>query len=1238
MLTLTIVSALAGTLFNLCSALKSTAFDDRLLQAEDLMWDSADPAVRLEGYNEYLTSQGREALRRRLVEVAVKEDDEINWPEELGMDPRKLNRETEEVLKDWYKKEAAMDAEVSEIGRISVKAIARIKTTRDDIEKYVTNLDFNLKGKTQRELAKFFNVFVRAIEDLNKAEYQALRVIQSCIRQTYNTWDLLYQKKDASDDFFGLIAISAQKAFDAFSMQTIDELNELIALIDSSHSGLVSTENSSLQVMRKVKTDFDEHKEQVSQWLNDQKTAREKQMNDLMLAGHITWITGPLVPIILYSVATKYKDPTEAEEQLQKTLVVLDRNTDAIEEDFFELKTLAGELVPAARRLGELTKFVRSDMQHMVKQILAARIATGGGAKALTSGGDPLLLVTIDMWRYAVPNTLCSTLTSMVGRYNTYTKNFPEVAPLDKSWKCEKIGAPPTMQPSEFDFLTECYIGCDEADWSEQVADIRSVKEKRTKLLELMTACSDECDEKHKEPVIAPTFVESPFCKVLASMTETTACIDGEPFIMLSHLEENFSSVHNKVNGNMNSCTPKKQKRSGGSRTDWRGLKVVYVDEETKRVDVDVNNYKMAFTSGGDPVPFGTAGDCYTSAGGCPKGEFSINLEGTGFRLEGYTKWKAVGGKNGVTSADVTISDDGRQASGKCGGGRNGAKCGGCSFDDLPHTRNEGKRIMELTLVESKSLTDLDPKCYEQNVLYDYKVHVDRDTNDAWEYEGVLSKEACEAAAQAVQSGGAQDCHGKCDCPLKIDGVCPIWWTYFADEQTCQLKIQRGTRQAVSADLGISSGATMCGLDHLGDETVEVKCPEHSDETLRALECAERRWVPEADRPQPSRCGGDFMVGMCTSGYSDNCSRDGSNDKFPKVAMCQKRGTGILQRSKNGQLQPARPFGVWENAIAKNFGDKIQCNPNEGYSAVGFCSSKIKKECKCVGNPDNGCEDRTVKHPHYLLCQRGVDYQMPLVKQAFAGKYGEYLACDHGYVLYSMCSSGKTAKCEYNNRVHWQVIECAKVQDPLEDSDSYTIAKITGYYEFVVSGQNPTMSISEESLTRDGRQMENWRQSKFGISASLKVGVEVGATVKAGDGPVSVSSTVKASREVTAGTSAEWTRTMRDITSRVLQQSESEKFSTNCEGSGIEGLKTIWRWVQDTTLVNGQPGPTIKTSSFICTDSQAKPFCHPQDCVDETSCEICLSDLDSEESSEDSFSGMSKKERRKARKNKNGGR
>merc|ERR1719433_1199127 len=53
----------------------------------------------------------------------------------------------------------------------------------------------------------------------------------------------------------------------------------------------------------------------------------------------------------------------------------------------------------------------------------------------------------------------------------------------------------------------------------------------------------------------------------------------------------------------------------------------------------------------------------------------------------------------------------------------------------------------------------------------------------------------------------------------------------------------------------------------------------------------------------------------------------------------------------------------------------------------------------------------------------------------------------------------------------------------------------------------------------------------------------------------------------------------------------------------------LWRWVQDTTLATGRAGPTVKTTMFICTGPQAQPYCHPSDCVDDSSCEVCMSDL-----------------------------
>ncbi|XP_030629632.1 A disintegrin and metalloproteinase with thrombospondin motifs 20 [Chanos chanos] len=72
----------------------------------------------------------------------------------------------------------------------------------------------------------------------------------------------------------------------------------------------------------------------------------------------------------------------------------------------------------------------------------------------------------------------------------------------------------------------------------------------------------------------------------------------------------------------------------------------------------------------GRPVPFATAGDCY-SAAKCPQGQFSINLTGTGLKVAESTKWVSQG--NYVT-VKVHRSEDGTRIYGRCGG-----FCGKCS-------------------------------------------------------------------------------------------------------------------------------------------------------------------------------------------------------------------------------------------------------------------------------------------------------------------------------------------------------------------------------------------------------------------------------------------------------------------------------------------------------------------------------------------------------------------------------
>ncbi|TMS05222.1 A disintegrin and metalloproteinase with thrombospondin motifs 9 [Larimichthys crocea] len=55
-----------------------------------------------------------------------------------------------------------------------------------------------------------------------------------------------------------------------------------------------------------------------------------------------------------------------------------------------------------------------------------------------------------------------------------------------------------------------------------------------------------------------------------------------------------------------------------------------------------ITDLQFSQTLLGRPVPFATAGDCY-SAAKCPQGQFSINLIGTGLKVAEATKWTSQG-------------------------------------------------------------------------------------------------------------------------------------------------------------------------------------------------------------------------------------------------------------------------------------------------------------------------------------------------------------------------------------------------------------------------------------------------------------------------------------------------------------------------------------------------------------------------------------------------------------------
>uniref|UniRef100_A0A8C6YVF9 ADAM metallopeptidase with thrombospondin type 1 motif 9 n=1 Tax=Nothoprocta perdicaria TaxID=30464 RepID=A0A8C6YVF9_NOTPE len=146
-------------------------------------------------------------------------------------------------------------------------------------------------------------------------------------------------------------------------------------------------------------------------------------------------------------------------------------------------------------------------------------------------------------------------------------------------------------------------------------------------------------------------------------------------YVTLVHGDaENFSEVygyrlHNPTecpyNGSRREdCQCRKDYTAAGFST----FSKVRLDLNT--MQIITTDLQFARTHDGRPVPYATAGDCY-SAAKCPQGRFSINLYGTGLSLTGMAKWLSQGN---YAVSEIQKSPDGTKVVGKCGG-----YCGKCT-------------------------------------------------------------------------------------------------------------------------------------------------------------------------------------------------------------------------------------------------------------------------------------------------------------------------------------------------------------------------------------------------------------------------------------------------------------------------------------------------------------------------------------------------------------------------------
>uniref|UniRef100_A0A3B3V505 ADAM metallopeptidase with thrombospondin type 1 motif 9 n=1 Tax=Poecilia latipinna TaxID=48699 RepID=A0A3B3V505_9TELE len=149
--------------------------------------------------------------------------------------------------------------------------------------------------------------------------------------------------------------------------------------------------------------------------------------------------------------------------------------------------------------------------------------------------------------------------------------------------------------------------------------------------------------------------------------------------------EENFSEIFGFRLNDPTQCPENGSRREDcDCRRDYTAAGMTTFSKvrlDLRRMNVITTDWRFAFTRDGkSPVPFATAGDCYSLAD-CPQGRFRINLSGTGFKVAEEITWISQG-NYAVTR--IQKSQDGSRVTGFCGG-----YCGKCtpsSGDALPVT------------------------------------------------------------------------------------------------------------------------------------------------------------------------------------------------------------------------------------------------------------------------------------------------------------------------------------------------------------------------------------------------------------------------------------------------------------------------------------------------------------------------------------------------------------------------
>lgn len=344
---------------------------------------------------------------------------------------------------------------------------------------------------------------------------------------------------------------------------------------------------------------------------------------------------------------------------------------------------------------------------------------------------------------------------------------------------------------------------------------------------------------------------------------------------------------------------------------------------------------------------------------------------------------------------------------------------------------------------------------------------------------------------------------------------------------------------------------------------------------------------------------------MCTAGAYRDCVHNGKWKA--KMASCKSGKDETLITTYDSPRTWSDGAVVY---AAGEHGDRVECEVEKGYAAVGMCSSGQYRDCM----PLDGAHKNEWKS-HFLVCAPGLREVMvgdklltefmPQTYEKSAEPHGDNLKCDDGDVAYMMCASGMYNDCKNKKGQNVaQVLGCVRLarEVDLAKEKKLVIDDLRGYWTSIMSHHLPKdFSVSvATSITDEETNEETASSSKtYDFSQQLSIGYYRGGA----DGP---------GVEVQFGFEQGLEYEMSNTMSTTLSQTKEITKDYSCEdiyGNGAEiGERVhLYQWYQDSTLENGVKGPTVKSDNYICVPIKHKvPLCHPNDCVNKW-CTRCKS-------------------------------